>query len=137
VANTVSYGKQTNLNERLRSDDRGIAAARERERPKDCSPLFPAARSSGVYEVGFGHTTGRAATQMVMVTGEQHPDKFEHRCDLQPQKASNRRFLTMTGGAMPSGPKRWRMAAWRRLVSSRFVVGGFADERSAYWRTAE
>jgi hypothetical protein len=31
---------------------------------------------------------------MMVVAGMQHPDKIEHGCDLEPQKASNRRFLT-------------------------------------------
>jgi hypothetical protein len=29
-----------------------------------------------------------------VVAGKQHPYKFEHGCDHEPQKASNRRFLT-------------------------------------------
>jgi hypothetical protein len=31
---------------------------------------------------------------MILVAGKQHPDKFPHGCDREPQKASNRRFLT-------------------------------------------
>jgi hypothetical protein len=39
-------------------------------------------------------TRSRGHSQMMVVAGMQHPDKIEHGCDLEPQKASNRRFLT-------------------------------------------